>query len=241
MPRILTWNLNGLDAHRLDERTEAACLGLLLRDEPPDVVLLQEVVDRSLTAHLRPHFSNAGYMAAIQPASGEYYCAAFVRTPLKLTGAAMHPLRSPQGRVLLELEVMQGFTPWRIGTAHLESGPHASTERGEQLAYCLRRAAEHTGPAVFAGDTNLRAREHAGLVSEVGVRDAWIALGEDEASRSTWEPPGGRSVRRWFRFDRMYANDRVDLTELSAFQLQIEGEDVDCSDHRALELVCSTR
>ena len=35
---LVSWNLNGLDPHHLDERMEAACLRLLLNGPPPDVV-----------------------------------------------------------------------------------------------------------------------------------------------------------------------------------------------------------
>ena len=58
---VVTWNLFGLEERHLDERTEAACFHLLM-ERPPDVLLFQEVVDRSLR--------KAVPMIGISPSSG---------------------------------------------------------------------------------------------------------------------------------------------------------------------------
>jgi endonuclease/exonuclease/phosphatase family metal-dependent hydrolase len=207
---LLSWNLNGLSPHRLDERMEAACVRLLTTD-PPDVVVFQEVVDRALVAHLRPHFGHAGFAQAVQPPSGEYYVALFVREPFKLEQAEIHPFQaSDQGRVLLEATVAQGSTRWRIQTAHLESGPQGGAMRTGQLAYVMARLAAWDGPAVFAGDTNLRRREE---IERPGIQDAWQQAGAPPAAKGTWcWPPGGGKKARWFRFDRAYVNQRARVT-----------------------------
>ena len=44
--KLLSWNIDGLDAEDLKERTEAVLATILSRQ--PDVVLLQEVVEYSL-------------------------------------------------------------------------------------------------------------------------------------------------------------------------------------------------
>ncbi len=237
MLRVLTWNLNGLDDHRLDERMEAAVLGLLLTGDPPEVLLLQEVVDRALVAHLRPHLSGCGYALAVQPAAGEYGCAAAVRRPLRMVEARMHPFDpSPQGRALVEIEAVHDGVRWRFGTAHLESGPRAGAERAAQLDACLRVIGSHDGPAVFAGDTNLREDEAREVPDRHGVRDAWVALGRPEAGRSTWRPPA-RGASRWFRFDRAYVNRRAHPLSLSTVDLRtMDARRDPVSDHLGLVL-----
>ena len=81
MLSLVTWNLDGLEPRWRDERTEAACLHLLLRPDPPDIVAVQEVVDRTWHAHLKPHFGHAGYVGVPGRADSEYWVALFVRAP----------------------------------------------------------------------------------------------------------------------------------------------------------------
>lgn len=236
MPSLLTWNLNGLESDRLDERMEAACFSLLLGPSPPDLVLFQELVDRAVVAHVRPHFSRAGYAAALQPPTGEYFVGAFVRAPLKLVGADLHRLPSEQGRALLELAVLDKDRTWRIQTAHLESGPTAGSLRQAQLAYALDRLVEHPGPAVFAGDTNLREAEARATLTDRPIADAWESLGSPAGCQGTWTPPRGKGRPRWFRFDRVYGNAHARFTAIAAHQAQTDLDPVDVSDHRALRV-----
>ena len=71
--KLVSWNLNGLEDRELDLRTESAMFQLLLgapieqamqpgfKPNAPDVVVLQEVVERSYHAHVRPHLEAAGF------------------------------------------------------------------------------------------------------------------------------------------------------------------------------------
>lgn len=205
---LVTWNLNGLEPRDLDARTEAACLHLLLRDDPPDVVAVQEVVDRTWHAHLLPHFSHAGYAALPGRADSEYWCALFVRGALRVEGATLERLPdSGQGRALLEATVTwEGQRTW-IATGHLESLRSGAPTRKRQLHHVLDRLEDpaRVGRAVFAGDTNLRDAEVAEVAAarELPVLDAWEQVGT-KATRDTWRAPGSGGRRgRGFRFDRV--------------------------------------
>lgn len=206
---LVTWNLDGLEPRKLDERTEAACLETLLAPEgPPDVVVLQEVVQRSLMAHLRHHFGHAGYSLMRQPADSEYYCVIFSRLPVKAARAHRFP-GTIMGRALLAVEVDVGGVVWRIGTAHLESLREGGKQRVKQANHVARWLRGWSGPAVFAGDTNLRDSELK-KIDTTDVVDAWEAMGRPSDSAYTWDlkrnvnlPVRGDRPPR-FRFDRVW-------------------------------------
>ncbi len=124
--RVTTWNLDGLDDRHLDLRAEAACLTLLLRPDPPDVILLQEVVRRSWFAHLRPHLTAAGYTllpASPDVAGGDYFCAVAVRAGLPIREAAREPFPgSRMGRALWTARLDWGGRDLLVATAELGQG-----------------------------------------------------------------------------------------------------------------------
>ena len=198
---VVSWNLNGLDDRSLDERTEAACFALLLRTEPVEIIALQELVRRSWHGHVRHHLHHAGYdVLPADPTAtdSEYFSAIAVRRDLQVSGSGVQPFAGSQmGRALVWVRA----GGWWFGTGHLESGTAAHTERCAQLAQVASRLGAEAGPAVFAGDTNLRRDEARGVPGMAEVTDAWIALGSDRSTRATWI--GGRYGAR---FDRVLHN-----------------------------------
>jgi len=229
---LVSWNLFGLEPYQLDVRTEAACFALLL-DDPPDIVCFQEVVDRTLQAHLKPHFSNAGYAHVVQPTDSEYYCAIFVKAPLRLVNAGLHPFPSSvMGRALLEARVDWDGTPVMVLTSHMESMREGGPARVEQLRQIAKRMGQHDGPAVFAGDTNLRDAEVKGL-DLPGIKDAWENGGTPE-TRFTWKPWKGRAKAR---FDRIYINDRWSCSKFAlGIGENVPSAGVPVSDHRKVRI-----
>jgi len=209
---VLSWNLFGLEDAHLDVRTEAALFIALLggRPEdvllagkpppPPDIVLFQEVVERTFHAHLRPHLTAAGYtIVPSQPRPREYFEVVAVRPPFVVTGHAIHTLDSGQGRELVEVTAERDGQSWLVMTAHLESLRSGSRLRMGQARFVLDRLRAHDGPGVFGGDTNLRVEE----ADQLGVLpDAWEACGAKAAERWTWVREHGRRAR----YDRIWGH-----------------------------------
>lgn len=237
---LVTWNLNGLADQHLDERTEAAIteilfggdmLAMLESGRPPDlpdVVLLQEVVERTYRAHVVPHLRAAGFaiVPSEPPARGYFEVAAVRERAIRKARWVPFP-RSGQGRALLELE-LDGIT---VMTAHLESLKPGAPVRVEQAAFVLDRLAWRA-PAVFAGDTNLRAAEWDSL-EPGGVVDAWEAVGSPKADRDTW----GKA-----RYDRVWVAGDLRVTSFRRLgTVDVEGLGEPPSDHVGLRVSLAPR
>jgi tyrosyl-DNA phosphodiesterase 2 len=236
--RIVSWNLNGLDDTDLDVRVEAALFRMLLGGPPeevllrgtppppPDVLLMQEVVARSYHAHLRPQLLAAGY--TLVPATvpdRDYFEVVAVHRSHAVAAHTTVPLdRTLYGRWLTGVTLASGV---RVYTAHLDSLAEGSAARRAQLAQLRELLGE--GPAVFAGDTNLRDAE----VGDLGaMRDAWEAAGSDPAHRWTWL---GRRAR--CRFDRAYVAG-LEVRAFRAFGAEVlPATGAPASDHLGIELV----
>ena len=211
--RILSWNLFGLSDRHLDERTEAAMFIALLggRPEqvlarsnprpppPPEVLMFQEVTERTLHAHLRPHLRAAGYtLVPERPRQRGYFEVLAVGRSLKVVEHRITALDSGMARELVEVIAELDGERWLLLTAHLESMRYGAALRMGQAREVLEKLRGHDGPAVFGGDTNLREAE----ADELGVLpDAWEACGARPAERWTRVVP--RTGRR-ARYDRVW-------------------------------------
>jgi endonuclease/exonuclease/phosphatase family metal-dependent hydrolase len=218
--KVLTWNLNGLEEKFLDERAEAAVITVITGarlDEiergakpwtPPDVVLLQEVVERTYFAHIRQHLVAVGYtvLPEVVPPRQTFEVIAF-RTPYTLYAYESEPLtESVFGRVLhiADLNGPNGLV--RVMTAHFDSG----TESGRVRTAQLRQVDANLGPAgVFGGDANLRKAEWLSVRDELPMTDAWETLGEPAATRVTWKRDDYKA-----RFDRLWLGSRLEAKRI---------------------------
>jgi endonuclease/exonuclease/phosphatase family metal-dependent hydrolase len=240
VPTLVTWNVAGLDEDRLDERTEASCLAVLLQDPPPDFVMLQELVRRSWLAHWTHHLHHADYdvfPADPMVTGSAYFSALAVRRGFGKAEGGLIPFPgSRMGRALIWATVTPAEGPaWKVYTGHLESERGSSAERVAQLDAVGRALLDWPGPSVFGGDTNLRVDEEDQVASLPALTDAWKAVGA-KADRATWL--GGKIGAR---FDRVYTNAIARPTAFSRFAvdpvaLDEGGQAVRLSDHAGLRV-----
>lgn len=239
--KLLTWNLNGLDDHRLDERTEAAVFVAIAGarldqlsagttpSDPPDVLLFQEVVERSFFAHIRPHLLRAGYMMVPKsPPARQTFEVVAIRKPFAVTGFSEQPLDdSVFGRVLHRVGVSGPLGELSVLTAHFDSGTESGAVRTKQL----QQVASSLGArGVFGGDANLRKAEWEAVRDSIAMRDAWELLGEPPKSRVTW-----KSGEFQARFDRIWLGSELTAVSIKAIGGVISpGSEVDISDHYGL-------
>ena len=203
--KLVSWNLNGLEDRFLDERTEAAMFQILLgapiekallkdfKPNSPDLIVLQEVVERSYHAHIAPHLKAAGF-SIFPPEIPErsYFEVVAVRGG-KIDARYESFEYSEQGRGLTTINC-DGFS---VMTAHMESmkpGKHMRVEQAKNILETMKS----TGPCIFVGDTNLRKAEWENL-EHGDIKDAWTKIGAPETHRMTWYYDNYKS-----RFDRAW-------------------------------------
>ncbi len=235
--KLVSWNLNGLEDEYIDMRTEAAMfqilLGVPIEDaiaadfEPntPDIILLQEVVERTYFAHVKPHLQAAGFtLFPKEPTIRSYFEVVAVRQ--KVLDVSHQPFSySQQGRELTTLR-LDGLT---VMTAHLESMKPGKQERIDQAQYVLDKMSA-LGPCVFAGDTNLRKAEWEGL-NNANIVDAWISAGSEKTDRITWQQAQKKS-----RFDRVWTH-QIGVKNFETFgKDKVPTLDVRPSDHYGLRV-----
>jgi endonuclease/exonuclease/phosphatase family metal-dependent hydrolase len=210
---VLTWNLNGLDDTKLDERTEAAVFisvtGYTVRQlangkkphHAPDVLMFQEVTERTFEAHLNTHLPRGGYtLYPATPPERETFEVIAVRKPAQIIRAQTVPLeRSLYGRnlTIVDVDGVPGMTaPIRLLTAHFDSGVEEGPVR---VAAAKQVAAAMNERSLFAGDTNMRNAEWDQVADGLGLVDAWEAVGSPDDLKRTW-----RMFERGARFDRIW-------------------------------------
>jgi hypothetical protein len=215
----------------------------------PHVLALQEVVRVAHRAYLAPHLAAAGF-TLWPPApleEREHYELIAVRPPWRLERCERRPLSdSPLARECTLATLRHdapgdvpgdapgggaaSAAPVTVMTAHMESlrsGSGSRLAQAREIAAWMRAA---DGPAIFAGDTNLRDTEWESLEGALGVRDAFLELGAPASARVTWRPEHGGGG---FRFDRVWLAGRVTPRSIA---LRRSPRD---SDHAGVEVALS--
>lgn len=206
--KLVSWNLNGLEDREVDLRTESAMIQLLLgapieqailpsfKPNSPDIVLLQEVVERTYFAHVKPHLEAAGFEVYPKaPTERSYFEVIAVKSKILESSFTKFPW-SDQGRGVSMVKI-EGLT---IFTAHMESMKPGSKQRVDQGQFIIDLMQE-SGPCIFAGDTNLRKAEWE-MINQGYVNDAWEYTGSVKKQRITWKQDNYRA-----RYDRVWVHD----------------------------------
>lgn len=247
--KLITWNLNGLEDKHLDVRTEAAMFQILLgapiedamvegfKPNTPDIILLQEVVERTFHAHVKPHLSAAGFtIYPEEPSERSYFEVIAVRQPKTAQPEIKHtPIiessyqtfeYTDQGRGLSTITI-DGLT---IMTAHMESMKPGKSMRIDQAKSILEIMNQCSTPCVFAGDTNLRKAEWESLNPDK-VTDAWQSAGSPKKHRMTWErhPYKSRYDRVWMQGLTIKSFETFGTKQISAIKERP-------SDHRGIRV-----
>jgi endonuclease/exonuclease/phosphatase family metal-dependent hydrolase len=231
--RFVTWNLNGLDDHRLDDRTEAAIFTMVLGaplatvqaamqagtyvpTNPPDMLLLQEVTPRMFQAHLSQHLPAGGY--SLRPsAAPDRECFEVIawREPLQVVASTSEALtRSKYSRFLhaFDIRTTSSQPIIRMCTGHLDSGPESAKIREAQLRQINAVIGDQ---GVFAGDANLRVKEWEATKKLVGMRDGWELLGRPEDTKVTWSRASASPGQAYSaRFDRVFVGSQIAIGEM---------------------------
>ncbi|CAM9457247.1 unnamed protein product [Scytosiphon promiscuus] len=215
--RVVSWNIDCLNGENKMARAEEVCAILQESEPTPDVILLQEV-DGDMFPVLNTRLGAGGRYRAYPtnvPMGSRYFTIMFVKVctvTVHNSGREDFP-DSRMGRDLATVRAVFNGKPILIATSHLESEKQGSDERKAQFNRVLRRLlAFSEGPAIFAGDTNLREAEvkQEKLAKEAG--DMWQLCGADPERRFTWDMTkndnhvfgGGFQPRA--RYDRMFVN-----------------------------------
>ena len=206
--KLVTWNLNGLDDRELDLRTESALFQMLLgapieqavlpgfKPNSPDIVVLQEVVERSFHAHVKPHLKAAGFEVYPKaPTERSYFEVIAVKSKILEASFTKFPW-TDQGRGISHVKI-DGLS---ILTAHMESMKPGSKQRIDQGQFTIDHMQE-IGPCIFAGDTNLR-KEEWKAINQGYVNDAWEYVGSVKKQQTTWKEGNYRA-----RYDRVWVHD----------------------------------
>ena len=240
--RLLTWNVEGLNETRLGQRMEKLCLAMLvgidlreaLAGAPtppmPDVIALQEVVRVGHIGYFAPHLQAAGFrLWPPEPLERTHYELIAVRAPWRIDRAERRPFReSPLRReaTIATLAHEGGGAGVTVVTAHLESLRGGKPARVAQLREIDAWLRAIPGPAVFAGDTNLRDAEWYEAAADLALRDAFLEAGSPPAARVTWRGAKGGAAR----FDRVLIGPTVEVRDLRLRASR-------ASDHDGVEVV----
>ncbi|XP_057291082.1 tyrosyl-DNA phosphodiesterase 2-like isoform X1 [Hydractinia symbiolongicarpus] len=208
--KILSWNIDGLDKEELDVRTIA--VSEVINNSLADVIMLQEVVDESLTVlqALCPSYEFVVHQVA------HYYTIVMLKTDENLTFRNKNIVEYPStsmGRYLLKCSLVFFGQTIVVMATHLESTKEAKFERKNQLRICFDSMSSTSDNEiiVFAGDLNIREQEIKELGGlPAGVLDSWVVNGSKPNVRFTWDLMqndnlqfAGSSQPR-ARYDRMF-------------------------------------
>ncbi|XP_036596708.1 tyrosyl-DNA phosphodiesterase 2 [Trichosurus vulpecula] len=239
---LITWNIDGLDIHNLQDRAKGVCEYLALYT--PDVVFLQEVIP-PYYSYLKKRATT--YTIITGNEDGYFTVVMLKKSRVKLISHEITPFPTTQMmRNLLCVHVTICGNELCLLNSHFESTRNHARERMNQLKMVLKKMQEfpESVTVIFGGDTNLRDHE----VSKSGglpekILDVWEFLGKPEHCRYTWDTQANSNLAIEatckLRFDRIFFRPAADGCHIVPRSLDLIGlEKLDCgrfpSDHWGL-------
>ncbi|TFV57408.1 endonuclease [Mycobacterium sp. PS03-16] len=149
----------------------------LLRADPPDVMVFQEVTPEALDIFLAQPWIRADYRAAAVVGGdvGNYGMLLLSRLPVQRAAYLRLPTRANRGVLRADFLTDGGRTA--VCSVHLDSGKRSRWIRGWQLR-ALFRSLRDAENAVVMGDFNMRDDENGRIGGP--YRDVWPYLRPDE-------------------------------------------------------------
>jgi endonuclease/exonuclease/phosphatase family metal-dependent hydrolase len=242
--KLVSWNIDGLSEIPLMERLDTIFSLLLSVD--PDIILFQEVIPQVID-FLDQNLNRFGYFSTdIDSVSVQlpYFCRSYLKFQYQTSFLSSNFVEFPHSHMnrgyntmILELE---SHSHLLILNTHLESCKESSFERKQQLQECFHILSQHNGPAILAGDLNLRDHEikskkefpqlylqnsSSSLITSSSasnstsvstshhcrIIDCWEQVGASPSSRFTWFFSIRPDIRA--RYDRIYYKDENFTTE----------------------------
>ncbi len=211
--RLVSWNIDGLEPSHRGLRLEAVCRALMALHPLPDVMMMQEVIG-PYCKPLQELLGRLGYRGFPTSAPREvgYFCMLWVRTEIfSIEACRVEPFAgSGMGRALLWAKLRRDGVDLWVRTSHFESLGAGAAERKRQASEVFSRLRSFEGPAIFAGDTNLRDREFDAFAQR--PEDAWAQCGSSDATRYTWDLVRNQNKKVSYRpiprkrYDRVFLN-----------------------------------
>ncbi|EGT32361.1 hypothetical protein CAEBREN_20695 [Caenorhabditis brenneri] len=215
---VMSWNIDGLDGRSLATRFKA--VAYIVKNVNPDILFLQEVVDRDLepidklSSLYKIYYSNKGC---------QYYTAILVSKMFEVEKHdVIHFQNSGMYRTLQILEGTVGGIKVFLLNTHLESMREHRPQRCAQFSFCMDKCEEliKANPGCmlfFGGDLNLRDEEVSRIPD--GILDAWVSGGSDTKTKFTWDTYKNDNKQGFhgakMRFDRIYWHGPLNKVEFS--------------------------
>lgn len=199
---VSTFNI-WFDPYFAAERYQA--IADLLSNDPPDVMVFQEVTDAALKVFLAQRWIRRDYVgAAITGRSvGTYGMLMLSRVPVTRVTYSRLPTRAQRGFLRAELPINGAQTV--ICSVHLDSGKRSAPLRVRQLRRIFD-ALRADGDVVVLGDFNMRDKENQHIAAP--FTDLWPALRPDhdgftEDTSINDMRYDSTNKKRFVRFDRI--------------------------------------
>ena len=230
---ISSYNVDGLSTDIDHSRERCIAISRLIIHKSPDLIFLHEA-DKEIMKLYTIFFWTQGYNLVSPKNKGGFYSTVAFS---KLNGLCKRldfrdSAQSVMGRDILSYEIIINNRRTQFLSSHLESLADGGEVRKAQLEFMLELIDGFAGPAVVAGDLNIRQKEADSLMTlfkkkakvnqkEFKIFDCWESMGKDPTFKTTWVHPDPFKKYIQARYNRAYCNGKfIKTTEFSLIGLE---------------------